>query len=157
MTTGTAATYPRRTGYAALTLVVLSLLVLGLLPAGRLPGAVRHGLGARQQVAAFVEEHPAGVGQAHLAPVAEQQFHAQFLFQRLDVLRQRRLRHVQPLRGTHEAQFLGHGHEVLQLAQVHGRLSRSRGRALHSPRSGLGSQPLDRKVLTDDPQTFRHP
>jgi hypothetical protein len=53
------------------------------------------------------------------AVAAVQQRHAQFPFQRLDLRRQRRLRHVQPFGRAREVAGLGHGDEVAQLAQFH--------------------------------------
>lgn len=58
--------------------------------------------------------------QRHRALRAVEQRDAQLLLQRADLLRQRRLRHRQARGGTAEVQFLGNGHEVAELAQVHG-------------------------------------
>ncbi|MCY1539943.1 hypothetical protein D9M68_755550 [compost metagenome] len=60
----------------------------------------------------------AGRRQRHGAPRAHEQRHAELLLQRLDLLRQRRLRHRQPLRGAAEMQLFRHGDEVTQLTQV---------------------------------------
>jgi hypothetical protein len=91
----------------------------GVLASGGLARPVRHRLRPLQQVARFSEKHAACVGELDLATRAKEQLDAQFLFQRLDLLRKRGLRHVQPLGRAHEAQRLGHRHEVLQLPQVH--------------------------------------
>jgi hypothetical protein len=45
--------------------------------------------------------------------------HLEVSLQRLDPLRKRRARDVQPLGRPTEIQFLGYGDEVAQLAQLH--------------------------------------
>lgn len=57
-------------------------------------------------------EQPAGIGQRHPAVGAIEQAHAQFLFQALDLLAQRRLRDAQQFGCPSEVQFLGHRHEI---------------------------------------------
>lgn len=52
------------------------------------------------------------------APPVEQD-RTKILFQLLDLAAEWRLRHVQPLGGTPEVQFLGDGNEILQLLEVH--------------------------------------
>jgi len=49
-----------------------------------------------------------------------QQLDPQFRLERLDLPRQRRQRHMQPLGGTREIAFLGHGEEITHLLQDHG-------------------------------------
>jgi hypothetical protein len=41
------------------------------------------------------------------------------MFERLDLLGQRRLADMQPFRGARKAQLLGHGHEVTQVPEFH--------------------------------------
>ena len=68
---------------------------------------------------AVLQEHFTGLGQADMAAGAVQQLHAELAFQRLDRLRQRRLRHVQPLRRPAEVQLFGDGEEVAGLPDFH--------------------------------------
>ncbi|NIK49782.1 hypothetical protein FHS46_004162 [Variibacter gotjawalensis] len=44
---------------------------------------------------------------------------AKFFFEVFDVLRQRRLRHVQSLGGTAEVQLVGHSNETAERSQIH--------------------------------------
>ncbi|MNT71466.1 hypothetical protein D3C72_2099530 [compost metagenome] len=60
--------------------------------------------------------------QPHPARGALEQRRAELLLELADRNRQRRLRHVQALRGAMEIARLGQGHELLQLAEVHGGL-----------------------------------
>ena len=57
--------------------------------------------------------------QPHRALVALEQLRAQFRFQRLDLLAQRRLADVQALGRAREVQLLGDGDKVAQVAQFH--------------------------------------
>jgi hypothetical protein len=66
----------------------------------------------------FVQEYPTGLGQAHHSPRTLQQHHAQFIFDPPNGGAQRRLRHVQPLRGSSEAHLFRHGNELAELAQI---------------------------------------
>ncbi|MNT87679.1 hypothetical protein D3C72_2281270 [compost metagenome] len=86
-------------------------------------GAARqlHGLvHLHQYLSGLVEEAPAGFSQFHPAVGAFQQACADFFFQGLDLLAQRRLGDAQLLGGSTEVQFLGHGDEVAQMSQFHG-------------------------------------
>ena len=81
--------------------------VLGAVPVG-------------QQAAGPGEQGAPGPGQRHLARAPAEQLRAQGGLQAADLLAQRRLRHEQPLgRGSGEAPFLGHGHEVAQVTDMH--------------------------------------
>ncbi len=51
--------------------------------------------------------------------MADEQRRLDLLLQRLDLLRQRRLLHVQLLGGARDVAFLGHGDEVAEVAQFH--------------------------------------
>jgi hypothetical protein len=62
-----------------------------------------------------------GRGELHLAGGAVEQHHPHLRFQRPDLLGQRGLSHLQPLRGPAEVCLLGHGHEVLDPAELHRR------------------------------------
>ncbi len=73
----------------------------------------------RQHLACPRQQRVTCVGERHRAPRAHEQLHAQLLLQRADLLAQRRLGDVQPQRRASEVQFLGDGHEVTQVAQLH--------------------------------------
>ncbi|MNT54097.1 hypothetical protein D3C72_1912310 [compost metagenome] len=73
----------------------------------------------RQRAARLIQKQRAGLRQFHAAAGARQQRRPQFFFQRLDLQAQRRLADVQPAGGLAEAQFLGDGDEVAQLAEIH--------------------------------------
>ena len=55
--------------------------------------------------------------QMSLAP--DEKLHAQLLLQALDLRRERRLAHVQPLGRPGDVQFLRHNDEIVQRAQIH--------------------------------------
>ena len=55
------------------------------------------------------------------APFVEQ-FYPKFAFQIVDLLTERRLRNVQPIRGVREVQLLGGSDEVFKMAELHGQL-----------------------------------
>ena len=57
--------------------------------------------------------------QKDVAAGADKQFLLEVALQRLDVLANAGLAHVQPARGLAEVEFLGDGDEVAQLADVH--------------------------------------
>src|ERR1700730_11899530 len=59
----------------------------------------------------------AEVGKA--ARMADEQRRVDLLFQCLDLLRQRRLLHMQLLGGARDVAFMGHGDEVAEVAQFH--------------------------------------
>lgn len=50
---------------------------------------------------------------------AVEQRHADLLLEASDLHAERRLRHVQPLRGATEMKLLGDGHEITQLTKLH--------------------------------------
>jgi hypothetical protein len=55
------------------------------------------------------------------APSVEQ-LYPKFAFQIVDLLTERRLRNVQPIRGVREVQLLGGSDEVFKMAELHGQL-----------------------------------
>ena len=59
-------------------------------------------------------------GQPQRPGIAFQQFHADLVFELLDLPAQRRLRDVQPLRCPGEAALFCHGHEILEVSKIHG-------------------------------------
>ena len=63
---------------------------------------------------------PPGRRQLHPLGAAREQREAQLLLERLDLLADRRLRHVASLRRLGEAQRVGHGDKVLKLRRAHG-------------------------------------
>ncbi|MCY1404835.1 hypothetical protein D9M71_200570 [compost metagenome] len=87
-------------------------------------GAARdlHGLvHLGQHLAGLIEEAPASFGQLDPTVGAFQQARTDFLFQRLDLLAQWGLGNTQLLGGAAEMQLFGHGDEVAQVSQFHGR------------------------------------
>jgi hypothetical protein len=60
-----------------------------------------------QNMPRFPERRSARLGQRNMALGALEQRHAELVFQRTDLHRQRGLRDVQLLRRAHEMQFLG--------------------------------------------------
>jgi len=72
-----------------------------------------------QQVAHVVAQGLARRGGPHRAAGAVEQAYPQFLFQRLNLLAERRLRNMHAPGGPPEVQFFGHGQKVAQLAQLH--------------------------------------
>ncbi len=91
-------------------------------PAGHAAaGAARGGeraLHLRQHAVRLVEQHAAWLRQLDLASRALEQHDAELFLERADHLAKRRLRHVQPVGGAAKAEFLRHGDELAQLAQV---------------------------------------
>jgi hypothetical protein len=65
------------------------------------------------------QQRPSGLGECHVAAVADEQPGAHLAFERVDRRAQARLDHVDPGRGPGEVQLLGHGHEMGQLTQLH--------------------------------------
>ena len=68
-----------------------------------------------------IQERLPGGGQAHDAPRAREQFDADFLLEFLDRPAQRGLDDVQPPRRAREAQLLGDGLKVAEMAEIHAR------------------------------------
>jgi hypothetical protein len=73
----------------------------------------------RHRGAGRLEHRRAGLGQFHARAGAGEQPHAGLQLQPRDLLAQRRLRHVQPLRGTPEVQLVGQRDERTQQPRVH--------------------------------------
>src|SRR5688500_10640065 len=73
----------------------------------------QHGLGVG-------EEGAAGVGQADAARMAHEQLGVDLALQRLDLLAERRLLHVELLRRPRDVALAGDGDEVPEMAQFHG-------------------------------------
>jgi len=89
---------------------------LAALDAPRLAGGVLDGL---EDLARPHEERGARRGQLDLALVAREQLRADLLLELADLLAERRLGHVQPLRRAAEVQLLGDGHEVAKVSEFH--------------------------------------
>jgi hypothetical protein len=85
---------------------------------GGLPHPAVQSLRGGQQGARVLQQLTARGRQLGGLLVPGEQLRAQFLLQRADLPGQHRLRDVQPLGGPPEVQFLGHDHEVTQLAQI---------------------------------------
>jgi hypothetical protein len=73
----------------------------------------------RQDLPRFLQKCMPGLGQRQMPLGAMEQRHAQFLLERTNLHRQRRLRDMQFLRGPAEVQFLGNHDEIAQVAQFH--------------------------------------
>ena len=91
-------------------------------------------------------QHPLALRRQALEPVAALDHqHAQILLEMPQARRQRRLRHAARLGGAGEVPLAGEGHEVAELADVHGRaLVAVRGRA---PYYGRGREPPPMEVI----------
>ena len=76
---------------------------------------VGQGLRVVQQLARPRQQRGAGRCQRHAAAGAGKKRRAEQRFERLYALRQRWLRHMQPLRGASEMHLFGHGDKVAQL------------------------------------------
>ena len=72
---------------------------------------------ACEEASGLGEDLAARIGEGDVPGVAVEEADAEFAFQALDALRQRRLGHVQAGRGSAEVQFLGHGEEVPQVPE----------------------------------------
>ena len=83
------------------------------------PGLAGRVLDRVEDVARALEEVRAGRGQLDLALVAQQQRRADLLLELADLLAQRRLGHVQPLRRAAEVQLFRDDDEVAQMAELH--------------------------------------
>ena len=73
----------------------------------------QHGFGVGQ-------ERAAGVGQRHATRMAHEQLGVDLALQRLDLLAERRLLHVELLRRPRDVALAGDGDEVAEMAQFHG-------------------------------------
>jgi len=87
---------------------------------GDLGGFLRRQPHIGQDGSAGLEQGGAGGRERDAARQAVKERRVQFLFQRLDLLRQRRLRNVQALGGAAETALFGHRHEIPHLLQIHG-------------------------------------
>ena len=58
-------------------------------------------------------------GELHASGAAPQQLHAELGLEPRDLLRQGRLRHVQPVGRSTEVQLFGDRHEALEPTQIH--------------------------------------
>ena len=65
------------------------------------------------------EQYLPGRGKRYAAAVPVEQACTEIAFQGLDLLRQRWSGNAQPRGGPAEVEFLGDGHEVAQLAELH--------------------------------------
>ena len=81
-------------------------------PVGRVQGG--------DDVVDVAQEQGPGRGQGDAAGVTLQQLHAQFSLELLDLIAERRLRHVQVPAGGQEARRSRYGRELLDLPELHG-------------------------------------
>jgi hypothetical protein len=72
-----------------------------------------------QQRAGLRQQGRTTLGEGDRTAVAVEQAHTEVPFQRLDLLGQRGAGDEQPARRPPEVQFLGDGHEVAKLAELH--------------------------------------
>jgi hypothetical protein len=75
-----------------------------------------------QDVTGLGVERPAGLRDRHVSLAASEKRHLQLALERDDLLAQRRLHDPQSLSGTPEVQLLGHGNEVAEMPELHGKL-----------------------------------
>ena len=90
------------------------------LAAGERPAARERLVGGQQDVLRVGEQRLARGRQLDAAGAAREQGAADLALERADLRRQRRLRQAEPHGSPREVQFLRDGHEVAQLAEVHG-------------------------------------
>ena len=90
----------------------------GLAP-GRAPDLVARVVELREDRAGLLQEEAPRLREPDAPPVPFEQRRAQLVLDRLDLLAERRLAHVQAARGPAEVELLGDGDEVAQLADVH--------------------------------------
>ena len=76
-------------------------------------------LRSREQGTRIRKEGSPRIRQAHHSSRPFQKLYPQLIFQRLDLVAQRRLGDVQPLGSPAEVQFLGHGDKVSKMPQFH--------------------------------------
>ena len=81
-------------------------------------GVLGRPVGVRQRPPRSREERATGVGEPHLAGRAVEELDAEVALELADRSAERRLGHVQALRGAAEVQLLRHGDEVAQMAQL---------------------------------------
>ena len=80
-----------------------------------LPGLIRQ----LQHLVSPAQQQTAGLGQLQVPLAPDKQRYPQFFFQRLDLITQRGLAHVQLFGGPCDVQLLGYNHKVLQTPQIH--------------------------------------
>jgi hypothetical protein len=106
-------------------------------------GVLRRPIGLRQRPPRSVEERASGVRELHLAGGADEEGDSEIALELSNRGAERRLGHVQPLRGAAEIELLGHGGEVAQVAQLdHGsrRVTRPYGLGLALDRIPVAHQ-----------------
>ena len=93
------------------------------------PAALAHGRRARphggaldpaQQRARFLQKSFAGRRELHAARQAGEQFGAELLLQRVDLLTERRLLQAEPGRRARDVPLFGDGEEIAEMTQFHG-------------------------------------
>ena len=89
------------------------------LAARRAAGPGRGAIDRGQHRLGIGQEGAPGIGQPDAARMAHEQGRVDLLFQRLDLLRQRRLLHVQLLRRARDVALTGDGDEVAEMAEFH--------------------------------------
>ena len=75
-----------------------------------------------EQFSRFVQKDPARMGQFDVAFIPHEELNPSFVFQLMNLMAQRRLRHVQPPRGSAEVQFFSNGDKIAKMAKFHRRI-----------------------------------
>jgi hypothetical protein len=86
---------------------------------GHAPHLLVRRLDADIGLAGLLEEHDPEIGQAHRARAAVEQRAAELPLETTYRFAHRRLGEMEPTSGATEVQFIGHGDETLDFAQVH--------------------------------------
>ena len=89
-------------------------------PLRRAPRALGRALRQVQQVGHLVQQRLARLGQLHTGRRAQEQRRTHLVFQRLDLARQRRLRHVQALGRAGEVALFGDRQKLAHVFEIHG-------------------------------------
>ncbi len=89
-------------------------------PLRRAPRALGRALRQVQQVGHLVQQRLARLGQLHAGRCAQEQRRPHLVFQRLDLARQRRLRHVQALGRAGEVALFGDRQKLAHVFEIHG-------------------------------------
>src|SRR5208282_2932050 len=76
-------------------------------------------IGLNEGAARLFQHDAARVGKLDAAARALEQLHPEFVFELADLLAERRLRHMQALRGAAEVQLFSDGDEVAEVSQFH--------------------------------------
>src|SRR5215211_3494111 len=79
----------------------------------------QHGLDTIQKRQSMLVKKLPSVGQAQRTGPAFEKHHAQLFLELVDLPTERRLGHLQRLRGTRDAPLSNHGHEIAEVAQFH--------------------------------------